>query len=437
MGKGMTVTAVIAALAVLLVASWYTMFDTANKKEKAYNESLSNARSKWEEGLREDAKDAYQQVIAIYDSIAIREEISDFYLKNAYIDDYITFCDSTISKYPKDEKAYVRLAEYYMETESYNNCISIINNSRRRGVRSETLDGMIEEIKKLFRIVSTKFNEVDAFSGGLALVKRGDSWGYADAYGNLRLGFLYEDGTPFNGSNMVVKRTDTDEYILIDMSNRDKSRDTSGKKIEDALSVFGGVMILKYDGKYHYCNTDFVEYFQSGYDYASAFSGDRAVVKDGSSWYIIDNSGKKVGDKTFEEIKVDERGIAFVNGVAFAKEGGRYILIDANGNQVGSESWTDVDCFNMNQPAAVFNGTFWGYVDSTGAMVSEYKYYGAKSFSNGFAAIEEYDKWGYIRLDDYSVAVPCEYQDCGDFNDAGSAFVKINDLWDILRFYIY
>lgn len=438
MGKGMTVVAVIAALAVMLVASWYTMFDTASKKEKKYNESLAEARSKYSEGLRDDAKDAYQKVIALNDSLEIREEIADFYLKTELIEDYLTLCDSTINKYPKDERAYIRLAEYYKGIELYQNCLGVVNNSKKRGVKSETLNGMVEEIKKLYYVSSTKFTQVDIFSAGLCLVKRDEgNWAYADTNGNIRLGFLFEDGTPYNGGNMVIKREKTDEYILIDMGNRDKSRDTSGKKIEDCIFALGGRLNLKYDGKYHYCSYDFEELFQGAYDYAGTFNCGRAAVKDGNSWYLIDTDGKKVGDKTFEEIKVDERGIAFENGVAFAKQGGKYILIDINGNQVGSESWTDVDCFNMNQPAAVFNGTFWGYVDSTGTMVSDYKYFGAKSFSNGFAAIEENSMWGYIRLEDFSQAVPCEYQDCADFSNAGSAFVKNNDFWDLLRFYIY
>ena len=153
-------------------------------------------------------------------------------------------------------------------------------------------------------------------------------------------------------------------------------------------------------------------------------------------WFIINAEGKQVGG-TFEEIKVDEKGVAFRNGVAFAKNNGKYFLIDTSGNKVGEGAWTEVDCFNSDQPAAVSNGERWGFIDTTGKLVIDYTYGKARSFANGFAAVAVQDKWGYIIIDDYSLKIEHQFNDAMDFSRSGTAYVKQAEGWDLIKLYSY
>ena len=111
------------------------------------------------------------------------------------------------------------------------------------------------------------------------------------------------------------------------------------------------------------------------------------------------------------------------------------MLIDTTGNQVGTETWDEVDAFNMNEPAAVKKGNLWGYIDSTGKVLSEYKFENAKSFSNGMAAIQRENAWGYIALEDFNEKIECVFDDANDFSNGGSAFVKDGERWVLIKIY--
>ena len=192
---------------------------------------------------------------------------------------------------------------------------------------------------------------------------------------------------------------------------------------------------VKYNGKYHYCDFSFNELF-GAYDYAGSFAGGIAAVKDGANWYFIDEKGNRLSDNNYEDIKLDDKGIAFRNGAALVKSGGEYYLVDDKEKKIGSDTYKDADAFNSDQPAAVFNGSMWGYVDPTGKLVCEYKYSEARSFSNGFAAFRDGDKWGYIDLQNFNTAIEPAFEDVGDFSTSRSAFVKGEKGWDVIALYL-
>ena len=45
------------------------------------------------------------------------------------------------------------------------------------------------------------------------------------------------------------------------------------------------------------------------------------------------------------------------------------------------------------------------------------------------------DKWGYIDIDDKNICIECQYSDAGDFSDGGSAFVKQEKEWTLIKIY--
>lgn len=426
---------IIVALIGLVGISWYTMFNDVAKLQNEYDSYLSTARDNKAEELYDEAIDSYLLALNKYDSIELREEIADYYKSINRTDSYLAFCDETTSEYSQDARAYVRLAEYYDEIKDYNSCFKILNKADKKGVSSNRLKEIRTSLQYVFEYKYMGFETVSVFSNDLCAVKRPNGkWGYVNLLGNTHIGFNYTDAADYTGQYIAVQ-LESGEYVLIDSTGREKSKDSEKKKIEDCLFLFEDKMSVKYDGKYHYCNVEFEKIF-GDYDYAGTFSSGFAAVKNDGKWFVINAEGEQVSGN-FAEIKVDEKGVAFRNGVAFAQNGDKYILIDTSGNQVGDGEWTDVDCFNSDQPAAVSNGDRWGFIDTTGKLVIDYIYDRARSFSNGFAAVAIQDKWGYIVVEDYSLKIEHQFNDAMDFSRSGTAFVKQTDGWDMIKLYSY
>lgn len=435
MKKGSIKLLVAIALVAMLALSWYTLFDDVAKLQNEYTGYLSTAREKIDKELYDDGIDYYNYALEMSDTMELREEIADMYMFINRIGQYLEFCEQTITKYPKDERAYVRLAEYYNQTEDYAQCYTIIGRAEKRGVNSSRLTELSDEMRYYYKYEYIGYDEIGIFSNGLCTAKNGDGrWGFVNSNGGTYIGFSYTDVAEYTGNYFTV-RTASGEYMLIDSTGRAKSRDSEKRQIDDCLSLCEDKMSVKYNGKYHYCDFEFNELFGS-YDYAGSFNEGFAAVMDGGRWYIIDSEGSQVGG-TFEEICVDEIGIAFRGGVAFAKENGRYFLVDTSGERVGDNTWAMVDCFNSDQPAAVSNGSRWGFVNTSGEMVVDYTYGGARSFSNGFAAVAVQDQWGYIVNDGFSLEIEHQFADAGDFSSNGTAFVKQTNGWDLIKLYSY
>lgn len=435
MSKGNIRLISIVAIVVLFLLSWYSLIDNSIKDTRLYNGYITTAREKADSELYDDAQDNYMNALNMRDSLELRGEIADFYKTIGKESNYVGFCEQIVEKYPYDNLGYERLVEYYKEKANYKTCFSFVEKASKRGVESQKIKDIANELAYEYELSYFAFEKVSAYSGGLYPVKKTDGyWGYVNAKGSTQISFTYEDADCFTSSGLAAIKTQEGKYFLIDTSNRKKVVSHDDRKIEDCTNLISGKIAVKYDGKYHYCDSEFKELFGS-YDYAGAFYCGVAAVKDGENWFIINEKGEKVSDKSYQDIKVDEKGIAFRNNVAFAKQGEKYILIDTSGNQVGSESWDDADAFNSDQPAAVKKGELWGYADHTGNIVLKYKYESAKSFSNNMAAVARNNKWGYISIDEFEEKIECSFQDAKDFNDSGSAFVFSNNKWTLLKLY--
>jgi hypothetical protein len=70
-------------------------------------------------------------------------------------------------------------------------------------------------------------------------------------------------------------------------------------------------------------------------------------------------------------------------------------FIDTTGAVVTSEDYDGARSFSEGL-AAVKKGEKWGYIDKAGAVVVAPRFDEALSFSDGFAAVKTQGKWGYI-----------------------------------------
>lgn len=434
MNKGSVRLLVIIGLVALLVCSWYSLISNTQKENVQYAAYVDTARAKAQLGLAEEALVQYNAAMEYRDSIELRDEVAQFYMDQIDTANYEEFCKQIIEKFPYEAVGYERLAALYKETKAYYTCFSMIESAQKRGIESEQLNAISEELAYQYELVPNSAVMVETYSSAYCAVQRESGlWGFVDAKGNVALSSKYIKVSPFSASGMAAVQMQDGQFALIDTAGIKKSVDAEGREIEDCTACISGKMAVKYDGKYHYCDAAFHELF-GAYDVAGAFYCGVAAVQEGGKWAVLDENGNLVTDFIFEDIKLDDKGIAFRGDRALAKYNGEYIVIDTKGKQVGSESWEDADAYNADMLAAVKKNGQWGFIDQKGVMVIQAQYEDARSFANGMAAAKKDGLWGFINTAGEMVIEP-RFEDVRDFNSYGSAFVFLDGGWELLRLY--
>ena len=426
---------VIVGLIALLLCSWYTLISDAQKDDNAYMAELNVARQKVQDGLYAVALDHYALAMAQRDSVELRAEIAEVYRDHAPGSSYEAFCEDILRAFPMEIAGYEHLAAYYRDTQAYDACFDTMETAAKRGLKSENLDAIAAELAYAYDLHRCAAVEVKAYSVGYCEVQfESGVWGYLDSRGNALMSKYYKQTGPFTTSGLSPVLLSSGKFALIDTTGKQISLSPEGLAIEECGALLSGKMAVKYDGKYHYCDSNFAELFGE-YDYAGGFYGGAAAVMNGDKWAIIDETGKNITDFVYEDVKMDDKGIAFRNDRALVKSNGAYILIDSKGNRVGNESWEDADAFNGDMIAAVKRNGKWGYVDSNGAVVVDFTYEDAKSFASGMGAVSMDGKWGYISSADFQMKIEPAFAEARDFSTNGTAFVKQGEQWLLLRIY--
>ena len=429
--------AILGAIALVLV-SWYTLINSATSQSKQYQTYLETARYKGANGMFHDAERQYQAALGMRDTLELQLELAQLYKDYEYTEKYVGQCTVIAREYPHNPQGYEMLVEYYRSKNDYASCQYQFSNANKRGVTSQMLEDAYNEMKYYYNMDGRGYTAVGPYSGGVMAVERNQSqWGYVNAKCSTVLSFDYKTPGLFNPDGLAAVQKADGTFVMIDQTGSVKHVDVEKKPIEACGMLYDGLMAVKYNGKYHYCNADFLDQNLGEYDEASVFFNGFAAVRNGDKWFFIDKSGKAVFDQQFDDIKLDSKGLTFRNGVAFVKKDGKYILINTSGQQVGNTAWDDVRAFESDQPAAVCLNGMWGFVSADGNMVTEYVHYDAQSFVNGFAAVCNDKRWGYIIAEDYSLKIDYKFEKAMSFTEQGTAFVFERDVWSLLKIYSY
>lgn len=420
-------------MVVILAASWYMLITNAAKVETQYNEYLTVARSYAEDGITKYAIENYMLALEIKSSPEIYKEIADYYKAQGKKSDYLDWCETFLEAYPKEAVAYECLIEAYVEDSDYKACYDLIYTAQKRNIRSDYISKVFDEIKYVYKLDFSAYEEVGVYSNNYCAVNNKGYWGFVDRYGELRISTKYVSTGAYTQSAVVsVVNQDGEAYFI----------DKSGSKVlvsDEKYSSFGLLInniiaAKRTDGKYTYVNKEFDVLFGE-YDYASTMNNNRAAVKKDGKWSIVDEKGNPINSELYLDILLDGKEIAYRNDRMFvSKEEGKYILVNGSGKQVGSLVFEDAEPFMSEQYAAVKIDGKWRFIDKSGELVSDKAYDGARSFSNGLAAVCLDGMWGFVDEAENVVIEP-RFQDASYFNEKGSCFVKTSDKWRLLKLY--
>lgn len=420
------------ALVVLMILSWYMLTSEAIKTESTYNNYLTQARKYAEDGITKYAIENYNQALEIKDEPDVYVEVANYYKSQEKKDDYLAWCEDFFESYPTEPKAYDCILDAYLTQKDYESCYDVLIIAEKRNISTDIIKKISDEIKFVFKLDFSSFDDVGVYSNNFCAVQSKGSWGFVDRYGEQRIACRYTEVGAYTKSNFASVNIDGDAYYI----------DKDGSKVlvsKDKYNSFGLLVdniiaAEKTDGKYTYVNNEFKVLF-GDYDYASTMNNGIAAVKNGKHWQLINNEGKATSDAKFVDIKLDEKQIAYRNNCAFvATNSGKYIMVDSNGKKVGKLEFEDAKIFASESPAAVKIDGKWCFIDSKGSLISDKKYNDARSYVNGLAAVCIDGKWGFVDEKENIVIEP-QFFNAKDFNEKGSCFVQTGDKWQLLKLY--
>lgn len=278
-------------------------------------------------------------------------------------------------------------------------------------------------------VLEPKFDMASLADYGLYYVKHGKTSGFLNE--NLESVFKSEQTTATNVSEDFVIYTHDEKYGFINI----RTGSMIEAEYETAYDFSEGLAGITKDGKLGFIDTagniviepkyssKGLNYFKEGkcyvrdsdgvpgyyidksgnkaidnsFGYGMPFYENRAFVKEGDSWYIIDETGNLVFDRALGEYKETVPG-RFADGKATVMVDNKYGVIDADGNFVIYPDFEEL--LTLSGGCVVFkkDGKY-GYMKADGTVIIKpiYDYLG--SFRHGLSAFGFKDKQGVVKSD--------------------------------------
>ena len=300
--------------------------------------------------------------------------------------------------------------------------------------------GFIDKTGK--EVIPTIYDAAGNFHEGLAIVKKDDKWGFIDKTGKEIAPCIYDDAGDFHEGLAVIQKDGKRGFI-----------DKTGKEVtpmiyDEAGEFYDGLAMVgkEYDNgdsieceggtipniscKYGFIDKTGKEVIPMIYDQVFDFHEGLAQVSKGNAYYgtdkfgFIDKTGKEVTPIIYDFVHEFHEGIAQVR-IEDYKDGyiigNKYGFIDKTGKEVTPTIYDFAYDFHEGL-AWVEKGDKWGFIDITGKEITPMIYDEVKDFLDGLAMVKKGNKYGFIDKTGKEVT-PMIYDDAGDIHE-GLAMVK-------------
>ncbi len=298
-------------------------------------------------------------------------------------------------------------------------------------VRLENDMGSYYNFKTQELITTKEYNMTEPFSNGRACVaihgndilKQSYFYGFIDENGREVIPLIYEYASSFSGKRAMIKKNsklgivDLNGNIVVPIIYTQLGNDFSE-----------GIIGAEKDEKFGYISIDGKLVVPFNYDYtANGFVEGMGKVVKGSKIGFVNANNEIV-------IPIEyDKAANFFNGIALVAIEDNYFLIDKTGRQI-SENYSMMRGFSEGF-AAVSNDNKWGYINKRGKLQIPLIYDGVDNFENGLAFVfnkySEKKKWGMINIVN-QVIIPLEYDEISNSQNLDLFEVRNGDKWGIL-----
>ena len=418
---------IIICLIAMMGYGWYSyaqVFVEDIQKQNYASSLIAEADGYVEKGLYQRAIFDYTEAIETFNTEDNWKKLINAYQKRYEEDtevlpDYISGLESAVSSFPTNRDFVTKLYDFYMIDKDYLSAYNCLSYAEKNGLTDDKLKKDKLNARYIYSEASLNCDEYIGLVGNAYTAKIGDLWGAFSSNGSIEIDFEYEYLSRGGYSNARIYTTDKDSRLI----------DENGIvlaifpfKIYEAGTYSQGAIAVKQNDKYVFYDWLGTKMF-GDYDEAGCFINDKAAVKTGDNWFLVNKSGETVSDK-FYDIKLAPTGAYISNGITVAKDSSqKYSMYDSDLNKIGNLECEDMDYAADAELIAFKNNGKWGYADKDGNVVIEPEYDNAKSFSNGLGAVCKDGKWGFINKQKEQ-AIDYIFDEADYFNADGSCIVK-------------
>lgn len=238
--------------------------------------------------------------------------------------------------------------------------------------------------------------DMSHFNDGLAPVNGPQGAGYIDRSGRFVIGPQREWGQPRQFSEGIAAvliwaktRGLSNTPAFIDRTGRVV---LSGARVRESSYFSDGLMPMLQEGRgWGFVDQSFRWVIPPQFAQASELSEGLAAVKIGSRSGFIDRLGKTIIPPRYEE------GWGFSNGAALVQMTGLFGFVDRSGREIIRPQFPFASNFREERafvklPAA----THLLMINKNGDPIGKPVYEGAGEFSEGLAAVQQNDLWGFV-----------------------------------------
>lgn len=387
----------ISLVVLLLAAGWlltaYSLTVDVNLQEQTA--LVASAGILLEDKLYVRAAAKYQEALAQYqtkNNAAIEERLLAVYRDGEMWDEYYSMLRERISEQKAAAGEYIILARYYLEAGNTGSAVSCLEQGRGLYPEEEELIALGESVRYEYSESATAYSTLAAASDAAYFPAfDGEKWGYILENGRTAIAFAYEEATAFSGNYAVVKLDGV--YTLIDKNGYWNAVDKNG--LDQVTSLCGTRLVGIKDGQYSvYTNT----FYKISEDYEDICLNENGLcfVKSNGKWALLDSEFGPITDFIYTDVARNSCGEAFYGNYAVAADENGYYLIKPDGTPWFAERFSDAKGIESGLVAVADSSGKWGFCDGTGAMVVDFQYEDAHSFSARLGAVKYAGKWGYI-----------------------------------------
>ena len=429
----------------IIALGWLSFFKNTVSTNINYNKNLDKADKYYSRELYDLAIDHYEKALKYKDSNECRKKILKSYYKRSKDTEtyglnadteYVDAMRDYLKTNKTDVDVAIKLSDALVDDEQIEEAYDALIDCQNYVSGNKELTNKIKKLKYTYALEDTKINEFRPFYGEKAVVKSGVNWGVLNSDSTMFKGFEYSFINQVNKSGYsLIKRTNG--IVLYD--DNDKVVGKFGNDIEDATMYSYNRIAIKSNGKFDlYSKTG--KKINGGYDAISTFKNNKAVALKKNKWFLVDEQGNVDQDLPFQKVIFDNGGYYDNSGIVIAMEQGKYYLYNSDFEKQSSTGFDEIDVPTTDKLYAFRKDSKWGFVNNKGEIKIQPQFEGAKSFSNGIAAVKKNGKWGFINKKNKEI-IKCEYLDADYFTEAGSCLVKCNEpyeesgtIWKLLKF---
>lgn len=428
---------IIIVFIVLLGLSWFASLSSMFNNPKDYQMHIAKAEDLENRGIYVDAISEYETALQ-YDTqnVELIVKIANDYLKIDEKKKYVSTLQKAVEAEAEgSEDALNLLMNYYIDEDNEYKAAQYIRDYTNKSPNIDYANKWLIKLKGSYQELYCRYDEMLGMYNDCMIVKTGDVYSAVDSSGNRLLEKSFSELDAYSSDGYARTKNEKGETIFIDKEGLTRVVPNEGY---DNIGILNNERIVASTGnKYGYLDETGAEITEFQWENVTAYNKS-AMAKKNGKWAIIGSKGKEKTEYIFDDVLMDQYGVACNQERFFVKDGAKYIMIDTKGKTVSDETYDNAKIFNSDGYAAICQNGKWGYVDPNGEIKIKCQYDDAKSFSNGYAAVCIDNMWGYIDMDN-NMIIAANLVDATDFSSEGTAAIKIKgenddpDEWRLIK----